>query len=174
MNSKQLLVSAIVTISLFSTAIPVFAVGSVKENLQEARQELASCANISGRIDIKLGIYKTLRENHLNRFNNTRDRIKKLIERLDAKGMDTTKVKADLQTLGTKIDKLATDTNNFITKLESTKEFDCADSKGKFKETVDAARTLRATIKADVTDIKNFLQTILRVDVKALRAAPSA
>lgn len=177
---KKLIGSAF-TIGVFLlVATSATAAPPVKQNFQETRKELKEgnmrqakqdilCTGVTARISKRIEHYQKKKENHVRRYTATKERITALIDKLEKEGRDGTAVKNDLVLLDTKIQKLATDYDAFIAKLQDSKNFDCADSQGAFIQALDSARELRKTVVADAHDIQEFYKTTLKPDIRGLR-----
>lgn len=64
----------------------------------------------------------------------------------------------------------ATEYASFISKLESSKNYDCGESKGKFKEMVAESKTELSTFRTQAKAIADFIKNTIMPDLKAIRA----
>ena len=106
---------------------------------------------------------------HLKRYQTLREKVARIITSLEAKGLDVTKLKTDLEMLDAKIKKAQDDYAAFIAKLKETKDLSCGSSEGEFKAKLDEARALLKTFREDLEDIRNFYKTTIKADVLELR-----
>lgn len=171
------------TVFLFSVVSPVLAKDSSKE--AELRQKLddkkdARCQMLTTRVETRVAKYYNNKEIHLRKYKKLAEWLNKVATKLDAKGYDTTKVRADYKTLNEMITKAAANYDLFIKQLEESKQFTCGASQGAFAQAVKEANDQRKISNDDVLKIRNYYQTVVRVDVQALKdqkpksASPSA
>ncbi|OGC49859.1 hypothetical protein A2716_00655 [candidate division WWE3 bacterium RIFCSPHIGHO2_01_FULL_40_23] len=136
----------------------------IGEDLLEKR-----CTSIEARIQNRITRYDSLKDMHLKRYQNLREKVARIITSLEAKGLDVTKLKTDLEMLDAKIKKAQDDYAAFIAKLKETKDLSCGSSEGEFKAKLDEARALLKTFREDLEDIRNFYKTTIKADVLELR-----
>lgn len=154
----------------FSLGTPAFAAPRDKvPTLIEKRKE-ARCEGVIRRIDNRIAAYNNNKDRHLNEYRKVKERALALADRLDGRGYDTSKIRADAQTLNVKIVKAAQDYDSFIAKLEEAKAQDCGDAQGIFRKTMGQSREFLKTFRASVADIRTFIRTVLHPDIKALRS----
>lgn len=135
------------------------------------RKENKMCKALVSRIDKRLSHFGSLFEKHRNNYEAHRTNLVAISAKLEAKGISTTKLKADIVILETKIAKLATDRAAVETALLKTKEYSCGNSDGQFRAAVEAARVAQKLVRTDAEDISLFIRTTLKQDVVDLRAA---
>jgi len=135
---------------------------------------ITSCSTIETKIDEKITKFNTNQQGHVVAFGNLKTRITNLIARLDAKSIDTTKLKADQTQLNVLIEKFNTDYAAYIAKLQETQTSTCGKSSGQFRTTLKEARALLLVVKADVTAVKDYMNNTMKPDIEALRAQVAA
>ncbi len=142
-----------------------------KETLEENREENKDkrCAALEENIDKRITNFDNTHKAHLRQYELMKEKIAKVILEKAAAGKDVTKLRADLATLNEKIEKFNTDRVAFIDALKKTHEFACGDSQGAFKDALTNAQAKHKVLLADSKDIRNFYQTTIRADLKALR-----
>ena len=140
-----------------------------KENMGEQQ-----CKNIENKIANRINRYENNRQMLRTVYTNMKARLTRLVERLKAAGADTTKLEADLAILTTKTEKRKTDYATFMTTLQDSQTFACGKSEGEFKGKIEEARKVPEIIKADREDIKNFFETVIKADLKAIRETLAA
>ena len=103
-----------------------------RELIAERKQKMTAtkCANVEGKIQTKTERFNEGKVRRLNAYNNLKARLTSLETKLAARGYDTTKLKADLPVLQTKIDKFSADYAVYIAALAGTKNYAC----GKLRE----------------------------------------
>lgn len=127
------------------------------------------CQNIETRIETKIAKFHNNKERHVNGYKKAAERLQNLADKLDARGYDTSQVRADYQTLNQKILKFAQDYANFIAQLEETQQHACGQSEGAFKQALAEARDALKVVREDSLDIRNFYQTVVRPHVLDLK-----
>lgn len=182
MDFKKAILSAVlVTSTGLILTTPVLAqstgpsLSPSRKNLQQARQEVKEaqtdfkCAKVTARIDNHISSYNLKKDKHINQYTSIKNRVTNIINTLTTKGIDTAKLAADLIALDSKITKLSSDNLDFINKLEATKQYDCGDSKGAFKQAAQDTRAALKIVKADVLDIRNFVTKTIKPDIQKIR-----
>jgi hypothetical protein len=151
---------------------------AAKERMQEKREAKkekreektdAACERMEERIANKITNFDNTHKMHVRQYEMMKEKIGKVILEMSAKGKDVSKLRTDLATLNTKIEKFNTDRVAFIDALKKTQEYACGDSQGAFKDALTAAQAKHKTVLADEKDIRSFYNTTIRADLKALR-----
>jgi hypothetical protein len=140
---------------------------ALKKQLHEQR-----CKNIELRIDTRIKRYENNRQMFENVFGNMIARIQRLIDRLKTKGVDTSKLAADLQTLKVKVDKLLADHKIFMQNIGDAKNIACNENDltgSEVRAKVGEARKVFMTLTQDRLEIRNFYQSNIRPDIMAIR-----
>jgi len=142
-----------------------------KETLKEEGDENKDkrCAAIEESISKRITNFDNTHKAHLRQYELMKEKIAKVILEKAADGKDVTKLRADLATLNGKIEKFNTDRIAFIDALKKTHEYACGDSQGSFKDALTNAKAKHKVLLADAKDIRNYYQTTIRADLKALR-----
>jgi hypothetical protein len=155
-------------LSLLNLATPAFAQSMAPS--PSLRPKVAEgCQAMTQRIETAIARFNNNKDGHTRRYLAVADHLKNLNEKLKAKGYDTSKPEADYKVLNEKILKASQDYQMFITKLEATKQYACGQSQGQFKTALQDAKAQLKVYREDVADIRNYYQTVVRPDVKALR-----
>lgn len=146
----------------------------LKQQIQTNREQKAQerCQNVQTRLNDKLTQVQNNKKNFGVAFTNMKARLQRLSDRLAAKNIDVTKLNEDIATLGTKIDKLNQDHDNFLTNLQATiseSSQDCVATQGQFMSKLSSSRSLAKTVEQDRLDIRNFFQSTIRPDIMAIR-----
>lgn len=127
------------------------------------------CNVVTTRLDERIARFDANHERHVTAYRNLQARVTKFVERIEAKGYDATKIKADLTELNTKIEKLATDYRAYIAVLRGSREVTCGGSEGVFRGKLTEAKRLLGIVHQDVLDIRNYYQTTIRPDIRAIK-----
>jgi hypothetical protein len=141
------------------------------EERQENREQILEqrCKNIETRVDTRVKRYENNRQRHVNVYRAMKERIARLVARVEAAGVDATKLKNDLETLDGKIKKLDSDYANFIDGLKTTQDYACGKSEGHFRAKLGEARKGLATARTQWLEIKNYFQGTVRADIQDLK-----
>lgn len=132
---------------------------------QQARCDLATT-----RIDLLITRYSNNKDRHVERYVSARNKIITLVEKLEGKGYDVTKITTDLKTWDGMIKKMSTDYNIFVDSLNLTKQYTCAQSQGDFKTQLKDAQSKLATVKQSSLDTRLFYQQTIRTDIEELKS----
>lgn len=127
------------------------------------------CEMIESRVSEKITRFNNNKDGHIVRYNKLKDNLTRIINKLSEKGLDVTELKADLQTLDTKIKKFSTDYQAYITKLGQTKGFACGNSEGNFKSKLEESRSALKLVLEDAKDIQKFYKDEIKPDIQKLR-----
>lgn len=135
-----------------------------KEKMDERR-----CKNIETRVDSRLKRYENDQQMLENVYGNMQARFARLVARLDSAGADTAKLKADLGTLDSMIEKLYGDHAAFMESLKTTRSSACGQSEGEFKGKLGEARNVLPRIKEQRAEIREFFKTTIKPDLETIR-----
>lgn len=129
------------------------------------------CEKVGIRIEGRVEKYNEHHQDHVERFNEQRDRLVALIDKLEAAGVNVDTLKKDLETLGGKIKVFADLKASHIAKLEATKSLSCGDGTGAYKEALTGARASQQEVFKAAQDVVNFFRTVVIKDVQALKGS---
>lgn len=126
------------------------------------------CDNRKNMIDNRIKMFGVSEKFHKEKYSRIYDRLSSLTERLDTQGIDTTKLKSDLETLRGKIDILKVNYDILMSKLEALKEVDCENAVSD-KTSMDEIRELLKELKDNANDIREFFINTIKPDVEELK-----
>jgi len=129
----------------------------------------AKCNLWETRISDRIASYNGSKDSSTAAYLNISDRLSELKNRLTANGYDATKLTADLQTLGDKINKFVADYEAYMGALTESQSYACGHSNGEFKAKLAEARKLLQVVKQDHSDIKNYYLKAIKPDLQQLR-----
>lgn len=164
-------------ISLFSLLFILFLYPSVSsaqspsENPKKAmRQERVEnrCKAIANKIDAQINRFTISKEKKEAQYKRIEGRIRERLEKAKSKGVDTSKLESDIAMLDTKIEKLKTDFDALIAKLNNVKQINCINQKQPFKSAVQLIREQLKIVRQDRQDILNFYKTTIKPDLKTM------
>lgn len=171
--TKGALVSAMSISMTFAAVLPAMAeTGGLRDRVKEKMEKkiTAVCEAVNKRIDARINNYNERKDLHIKKNQANVVRWGELATRLEAKGYDVTKLRADLKTLDGMLTTAATNYTNFVSKLETTKDYDCGESKGMFKESLAESKTVLATFRTQAKAISDFIKNTIMPDLKALHS----
>ena len=147
----------------------------VKDKVEQKKEKIekkitAVCEAVNKRIDARINNYNERKDLHIKKNQVNVVRWSELATRLEVKGYDVTKLRADLKTLDGMLTKAAADYSSFVAKLESTKDYDCGETKGMFKESLTESKTVLATFRTQAKAISDFIKNTIMPDLKVLRS----
>lgn len=147
---------------------------AIKEKIQERKEDREEdkdkrCTKLEESISKRVANFDNIHKAHQRQYELMKEKIAKVILEKAAEGKDVTKLRADLATLNEKIEKFNTDRVAFIDALKKTQVYACGDSQGAFKDALTDAQAKQKLVLADSKDIRNYYQTTIRADLKALR-----
>lgn len=127
------------------------------------------CRAITTKIDGYLNRYKNNYDKHRKVYANLKERLQKMVTKLEAKGYDVTVLKTDLVTLDAKLKKLHDDYVAYAGELGETKQFKCGTSEGQFAGSVSEAREKLKIVHQDIVDIRAFYKSVIKSDLQKLK-----
>lgn len=135
-----------------------------KKKIQEkCKAAQGKTSSVSGRIN---GLETSRAQVHVNMFN----RLDKLTVKLEARGADTTQLKAELTVLAGKVDKFHADLAIYKQSVQDLEALECATDPEGFKAALLTARTNLETVKADAKDVQTFLKETIKPLLKSIRS----
>lgn len=156
----------------------------LKERLEKRKAELKAklTALEERRIQQKCKAAQTVLTNIHNRAEKAQSRREegydKLVNRLNeleakiaARGVDTTELKSQIQTLSEKTKTFNEDLKNYVQALDDMAKMDCSNDPTAFKATLEAGRTLREKLKKSAADIHNYVKETIKPTLVELRQA---
>jgi len=159
------MVSILFTASLL--AVPIQAQVQVQTTREQLRAE--RCSRVTTLVDNRTKIFNSNKDRHITRFQGVVSRVQETITKLEAKQLDVTKLKADLQTLNQKIVEFGQSHAKFIQLLEDSKQYVCGASEGQFKTAMEAARAELKKSRALAKETITFIREELKKTVQELR-----
>lgn len=136
-----------------------------KEKLTEEK-----CLRVQERIQNKEGNLEQVKEKHMSVYANMVERVQKFIDRFKTAGLSTAEIEADLAILQNKIEEFKTAHANYSAKFKESKTAACDDAEGELRgKLVDARAELKITHDI-AADIREYMRTVILVDLKELKA----
>lgn len=136
-----------------------------RQQIQDQRSKL-----VMERIDTIIARFNNNKDRHVAAYNAVKDKVQEVVTAMSAKGYDVSKLTSDLQAWDQMIIKFAQDYASFIDLLAVTEQHDPYTSQGAFLAALDQARAELRIARQDSLDLRNYYQTTIRPDVKALES----
>lgn len=142
-----------------------------KAALTEARSQriIARCEMMKGKIDQIISRLLTVKDARGNLISAMVNKLENFSDRLQAANLDTAALDEDIATLGTMSGELDTIWADFQTKLEELKNTECDEDSKPFHEALELAKEAMAEVRAKYREIKDFLQSEVKVELQNLR-----
>lgn len=137
-------------------------------NAQKTRLQ-SRCKNSQGLLRSVEGRIKGIETSRGQVYSNLVDRLTKLSDKLEDKGLDTAALDANIETLQEKIDNFNTNLVNYKLAVADLASMDCAVDPDGFKASLEEARTLRQTLRQSGQDIKDFVKASIKPALIELR-----
>jgi hypothetical protein len=170
--TKAALVGAMGISMTFVAVLPALAeTGGLRDRVKDKVEKkiTAVCEAVNKRIDARINNYNERKDLHIKKNQVNVVRWGELATRLEAKGYDVTKLRADLKKLDGMLTTAAAEYSSFVAKLETTKDYDCGETKGMFKQSLENSKADLATFRTQAKTISDFIKNIIMPDLKALR-----
>ncbi|MBI2020670.1 hypothetical protein HYS94_04615 [Candidatus Daviesbacteria bacterium] len=126
------------------------------------------CAQVKQHIDRRLELFGQNRETFINNAQHLHERVLRIVDKAEAMGLDTTQVRADLRSLGDKVNKLKEDNQSFIAKLQAAKDVNCVENPDQFRTALQEANAQFQVVISDFRDIKDYFKNTIKPDIRAL------
>jgi hypothetical protein len=141
--------------------------------LGEAQKKILAlkCKRAQGLINGLSQKASALQTNRARVYDDITDRLTKLIEKLQAKGADTTELEENLAEYKTKVGAFKTNLAAYKLALEDMKDMDCIEDPEGFKASLEEARDIRDAMKEDAKAIRQYVVTVIKETLKEIRAA---
>ncbi|MBP6943037.1 MAG: hypothetical protein KBB55_03260 [Candidatus Buchananbacteria bacterium] len=136
---------------------------------QVNRKDDNTCAAVEARIDARIKNYDQSHDRQLQAYLNVRERINRIILRLDALDVNTTELRVDLKTLDSKIAKLRTDYGAYIVALREVRVYSCVTANTDFTGELKEARQILTTVQTDIKDIRDYYHNTIKPDIREVK-----
>ena len=103
-------------------------------------------------------------------YKNIINRLTKLSEKLENKGVDTTELDAKIAELQTKMDTFNTDLTAYKQAVSDLADMDCMADPDGFKASLEAARTAQEKVNQDAKAVRSYLNETIKPLLKTIRA----
>lgn len=113
--------------------------------------------------------YSEYAKNHVERYRHIEDVLESVIARLDASGLDVTKLTLQLQTMHSMVNELDTVSAEYDSQLVSAESLDCDEDGQMFKESLDEAKASLEDVKAQRDAIREYVTNTIRTELQALK-----
>lgn len=142
-----------------------------KREREEEREEKVAevCENVLERVQTRMENFEENKANHEENYNNITTRLSDIADMLDEKGLDTTELRADMETMDAMVAEYVATYTEFIGQLETSLNYDCGNSEGAFKEALQGARDTLETARVMRREIRDFYKSDIRQDIEDLR-----
>ena len=155
------------------------------EKLQERKEELEQkrlewnekkdefaerrCEVLEKRVDLAIDRYTNNNSRYMEVFENLIEKLTAFADRSEDAGQDVTALRADIETLRTKVDEINTAYGEYIQELSDSKAFACGQAEGEYKTTLKTALQSHLAVKKMIIETRSFYQNEIKPDLKRLR-----
>ncbi|MFA5856104.1 MAG: hypothetical protein WC867_02005 [Candidatus Pacearchaeota archaeon] len=130
---------------------------------------VSRCNAVNSRVEGRLRQYNEEKDKHYTRFSKLSESLQTIITKADSRGFDTSALKEDQVKLNELIQVFQADYTLFIEKLANTRNFTCGHSEGQFLASLNESKNQLKVVKLDADAIKEFFQSTVKEDIKALK-----
>ncbi|MFA6525962.1 MAG: hypothetical protein WCT26_00925 [Candidatus Buchananbacteria bacterium] len=180
---KKLLLFALVCLLVAPLSVAAATATSTKAKVKEAtstaakveaikkavKGAIARCPIIESKIQVKIADFDNSKIKHLTVYNNLKDRISKIADRLTARGVDVTALRATLVVLDQKIAKFNADYAIYVAKLKASQEGVCGKSEAQFKALLKETKVALVQVHKDAADIRDYVATTIKAEINKIR-----
>lgn len=128
------------------------------------------CVAAQGKITSVVSRVKGLETSRTEVHKNVLNRLTSLSEKLQAKGVDTTQLDAEITELKGLIDTFSTDLAAYKQAASDLTELDCTADPTAFQASLEASRTARTTAAASAKAVKTYMEETIKPTLKDIRA----
>jgi bisphosphoglycerate-dependent phosphoglycerate mutase len=150
------------------------AVEQQKKLGEQLKKSIERCAEVEKKMAEKSGESNRLKVKHAVSLNASKVKLDKLIVRLEAKGYDVTKLKADAVAYDLMIKQYISDYTNFLSSMRDTKAFACGKSEGEYKAILETSKAQLESLKSQVKAIRGYWENTVKPDIKAIKVVMEA
>jgi chromosome segregation ATPase len=165
---KKILLAVAILTGLLSFSVAQAYVPLLPEINKKIGSEIltqARCDKITKAMENRIENFEKRQNLHVPAYDNLKSRLDTLISKLESRGYDVSDLKAEVSTLEEKINKLDSDYNAFIAKLNEIKDYACDHTNAEVKVKLVEARALLKTVREDNLGIRNYFKTVIRPDI---------
>lgn len=156
---KKLAMLALSGAFLASNAIPVFA--AEINPTHPVIDAAARCQERQVKIGERLEKIASRHSGHMDKLNDAVSKLNNLVSIFSDKGINTSTLESDIDTLEGMIAELNSDHEAVVDSLEAAKSVDCSTiDRDSAQAKIDEAKALMQEVKDDVTAIKSFKETV--------------
>lgn len=130
---------------------------------------IARCQIIESKVQLKVTGFDNSKIKHLAVYSNLKDRISKIADRLTARGVDVTALRATLAVLDQKIAKFNADYAIYVVKLKASQVGVCGKSEAQFKALLKETKVALAQVHKDAADIRVYVVTTIKAEINKIR-----
>lgn len=142
----------------------------ITERVNEAvKGVIARCAVVESKIQSKTSVFDNSKVRHLEIYANIKNRLTSIMEKLSARGIDVTSLKASLTVFDQKIKKFSDDYAIYINKLKDSQVYVCGKAEGDFKNKLKEAKAALAQVHRDAVEIRTYYAKTLKPELNRLR-----
>lgn len=141
----------------------------VRQRIASSTRSVEKCELLAERIEKRRAEFEARFTRGFKVFENHSAKLKELSAKAGKAGLDVSKLNSDIAILDVKIAKLNEDKELMRGGLSTAKEFTCGDSEGDFKEAVSILPEAARVVGQDVKEIREFIQTTIKADMKDLQ-----
>lgn len=131
---------------------------------------LARCPVVESKIQVKATNFDNNKVKHLEIYSKVKERLVSITDKLAAKGIDVTSLRATLVVFDQKITKFSDDYAIYIGKLKESQVFVCGKSEGDFRTKLKDAKTALAQVHKDAVDIRTYYAQTVKPEINKIRA----
>lgn len=132
---------------------------------------IARCPIVESKIQAKVAHFDNAKIKHLAVYENLKERLTKIADRLAARGADVSALRADLAALEVKIAKFNADYAVYVARLKASQEFTCGRAETQFKTQLKETKAALQQVHKDAADIRAYFVSTVRVEIMKLRDA---
>jgi len=141
------------------------------EGKKEKKEEHVQtrCEKVLGRIDTRISNYEKNKNRHTNVYSNVVEKLTDISQKLEDKGYDVAQLTEDLGEFDALALEYAAAYDEFIALLGATKDHECGESEGAFKDALKSSGEQLKTVKTKRHNVRAFYTQTIREDIKDIR-----
>ncbi len=168
---KTILLAAAAALLICSVAPAALAQEKEKEGRERVSQRLQErWERVQERLELIITRFDNNKERHVKAYNEAKEKVSRVLEEAQARGLDVSKLSGDLAVWDEMIRGFAADYSAMIDKLREIVGMDAGEADREFVKVLREAREMLRKVHQDAMDIRLFYQKTIRSDIQELRS----
>jgi len=169
---KSILVVALAAALMIASLAPAALAQQEGENPRERVSERLQerWEKVQQRLELIITRFENNKERHIKVYNEMKAKVQQLLEQMQEKGLDVSKLSQDLAAWDEMIRRFASDYAALMETLKKLCSLEAGEAEQEFRPLIQEAREQLRKVHQDVMEIRLFYQKTIRSDIQDLRS----